>query len=282
MQKVIIFSFIALFFLGVAVPSKANSSGTGFLVNSEGYILTNNHVVFTSVRTKNKKRRVALCRHLNIKSQNINGPAKLIAWNKSIDLAILKLFKGSVKGNVTIASFEPERPRKGWQNLNSVLNESDTSSVNNLKSNASGINYVRFADTQIQPGANISLFGFPLGKYVSSQLMVNSGIVVATTGPRNNDNLIQIDAAANPGNSGSPVLNSSGNLVGILSGGIKSFKKGPKNIEGFNFAIKSTVAERFLHSKGIQVIKSPSTQVQSRTVQYQKALRSVVHIACSM
>ena len=54
MQKIIIFSFIALFFLGVAVSSKANSSGTGFLVNSEGYILTNNHVVFTSVRTKNK------------------------------------------------------------------------------------------------------------------------------------------------------------------------------------------------------------------------------------
>ena len=52
---------------------------------------------------------------------------------------------------------------------------------------------------------------------------------------------VQIDAAANPGNSGGPVVTDEGDLIGVLQSGFTGF-------EGLNFATKLTVVERLLGS----------------------------------
>ena len=261
------------------LPAKvfAASSGTGFLINPEGYIITNNHVVVTSVKLKDGKTARRLCRTLWVRSKSTRGPAEIIARDPTNDLALLKLSRGTIQRTASNPITTETPKSEGWQNLNTVLSEQEppTSTRTNV------VEYIRFSTNHSRPGENISLFGFPFGNYVSSQLKVNGGVVVATVGPRDNSNLMQIDAATNPGNSGGPVLNEAGQLVGVLVSGIKNIKKGPKNIEGFNFAIKSSVAEAFLSARGIVIEKSRATNLVSRAELYRRALHSVVFIACS-
>lgn len=61
------------------------------------------------------------------------------------------------------------------------------------------------------------------------------------------ENLIQTDAASNPGNSGGPLLNSDGEVIGVL-------KSGFNRLEGLSFAIPSNTAQKIadqiiLHGK---------------------------------
>ena len=104
-------------------------------------------------------------------------------------------------------------------------------------------------------GANklnkIYVAGFPLGKGLSDDLKISSGIVSALKGFEDNSNEIQIDAPINPGNSGGPIINESGELVAIAVSGLAK-----DQTEGINFGIKSTAAESFLTANNIKPKKS--------------------------
>jgi S1-C subfamily serine protease len=73
----------------------------------------------------------------------------------------------------------------------------------------------------LSPGDHVTAVGFPFGIGPS----VSSGVVSgmgrehrSPEGKRQLTNLIQFDAAANPGNSGGPLVNASGEVVGIVTG----------------------------------------------------------------
>jgi S1-C subfamily serine protease len=73
----------------------------------------------------------------------------------------------------------------------------------------------------LQPGDFVTAVGFPFGIGPSVSSGVVSGLkreYRSPEGQRLLTNLIQFDAAANPGNSGGPLLNASGEVVGIVSG----------------------------------------------------------------
>ena len=89
--------------------------------------------------------------------------------------------------------------------------------------------------------------GYPLGKGLSDDLKISSGIISSLKGFKDNSNEIQIDAAINPGNSGGPIINQSGELVAIAVAGLS------KDVtEGINFGIKSSAAETFLKSNKLK------------------------------
>jgi 2-alkenal reductase len=88
-----------------------------------------------------------------------------------------------------------------------------------VKINASDLTAAQIGDSSsLKVGQLVVAIGSPLGTYTNS---VTSGIVsakgrsITTDGNQNLDNLIQTDAAINPGNSGGPLLDASGNVVGI-------------------------------------------------------------------
>jgi S1-C subfamily serine protease len=73
----------------------------------------------------------------------------------------------------------------------------------------------------LQPGDTVTAVGFPfgMGPSVSSGVVSGLGREFRTPGGRRVlTNLIQFDAAANPGNSGGPLVNSTGEVVGIVTG----------------------------------------------------------------
>ena len=73
----------------------------------------------------------------------------------------------------------------------------------------------------LNPGDFVTVVGFPFGIGPSVSSGVVSGLrreFRSPEGKRLLTNLIQFDAAANPGNSGGPLLNASGEVVGIVTG----------------------------------------------------------------
>lgn len=101
-----------------------------------------------------------------------------------------------------------------------VIGADKRSDVALIKIAATGLPYVRFGDpSQVRPGQWAIAIGSPFGFENS----VTAGVVSATGRPLPDDNggsyvpFIQTDAAVNPGNSGGPLFNLDGQVIGINS-----------------------------------------------------------------
>ena len=112
-----------------------------------------------------------------------------------------------------------------------------------LKAEINPKSYLNFSKDGANKLNKIYVAGYPLGKGLSDDLKITSGIVSSLKGLDDNSNEIQIDAPINPGNSGGPIINENGNLVAIAVSGLAKDRT-----EGINFGIKSTAAELFLKS----------------------------------
>lgn len=111
----------------------------------------------------------------------------------------------------------------------------------------------------------IVVAGFPFGSSLSSSVKVTKGIVSSLSGLGNNFSQMQIDAAIQPGNSGGPILDKKGNVVGVAVASlddkkiIEEFGVIPQNT---NFGIKSSVIKNFLLSNNIE-LQNPSSEIIS-------------------
>lgn len=141
----------------------SESLGSGFIIDGNGYIITNNHVV-----DKAESISVTL-------SDNTKTEARVIGKDPKTDLALIKI--------------ETKRP----------------------------LNAVKFGDSdKIRVGDWVLAIGNPFGLGSS----VTAGIVSAKSrdiesGPY--DSFIQTDASINQGNSGGPMFNLQGEVIGISS-----------------------------------------------------------------
>jgi serine protease Do len=163
----------------VAVKPKleANFRATGFLIDVDGYIVTNAHVI------NNAK---------NLVVENRRGDqfyAKPIYVSNTADLAILKIRDTSFKKFTSL----PYSIRK----LSAEL------------------------------GEQIFTLGYP-----RDEVVYGEGYLSAKSGYSGDTLAYQISISANPGNSGGPVINNNGEVIGIIS-------SKETNADGVVFAIKS-------------------------------------------
>src|SRR5262249_21076556 len=94
-------------------------------------------------------------------------------------------------------------------------------------------------------GDEAFVVGNPLGLYSSMTAGVISGFDRSFQPPNNDrrlNGLIQIDAAVNPGNSGGPLLNREGQVVGIVAGLVNPAQQDA--FAGIGFAVPINVAAR--------------------------------------
>lgn len=110
-----------------------------------------------------------------------------------------------------------------------------------------------FRSTAVRLGEDILAIGFPLAGLLSDSIKVTTGNVNALAGMGNDARYIQISTPIQPGNSGGPIIDRDGFLVGITAATLsKEFadKLGITN-QNVNFAIRAKAAEFFLQSEGV-------------------------------
>lgn len=112
-------------------------------------------------------------------------------------------------------------------------------------------------------GEDVIVVGFPLGGRVSNRHTATTGIISSIVGFGDDSRSVQITAPVHGGNSGGPLLDEYGCVIGIVNAKINDAKiiaeygEIPQNI---NFAIKSSIAESFLSSCDIEYFTTRSCE----------------------
>ncbi len=119
-----------------------------------------------------------------------------------------------------------------------------------------------FADSPAPLNSDITTTGNPLAGLLGG-LNITRGTVAARKGLGGRGIDMQITAPLQPGNSGGPAVNSSGQVVGVVVSGLNASAIAdiigdiPQNV---NFAIRGTIAQLFLHQNGITPQKAEKSE----------------------
>jgi S1-C subfamily serine protease len=109
--------------------------------------------------------------------------------------------------------------------------------------------FARIRDRSIRSGDSVVAIGFPYHGLLTSDFSVTTGIVSSLSGILNDTRHLQISAAVQPGNSGGPLFDTSGQVVGVVVAKLdaRSVIKATGTIpENINFAIKTGALRDFL------------------------------------
>lgn len=109
--------------------------------------------------------------------------------------------------------------------------------------------FARIRDRSIRSGDSVIAIGFPFHGLLTSDFTVTTGIVSSLSGLRNDSRFLQISAAVQPGNSGGPLFDTTGQIVGVVTGKLDGLRiaAATGNIpENINFAIKTGALRDFL------------------------------------
>jgi 2-alkenal reductase len=170
----------------------AYGSGSGFVIDTQGHIVTNNHVVDDATSIE-----------VNFYDGTI-ARGEIVGLDPDSDLALLKV-------NIPADSLHP----------------------------------IKFADSdQVVVGQSTIAIGSPFGEEWTMTTGIISALNRTIQGLTNFSigSVIQTDAAINPGNSGGPLLNLSGEVIGVNSQIISRTQSN----SGIGFAIPSNLVQRVL------------------------------------
>ncbi|MDQ1081228.1 trypsin-like peptidase domain-containing protein [Pseudoroseomonas cervicalis] len=140
------------------------------------------------------------------------------------------------------------------------------------------------ASPELRRGEGVIAYGFPLAGLLSSDPKLTRGEVNGLNGLGNNPNHYQISAEVQPGNSGGPLLDLHGNVVGVVVSKLHAQNIArrtgdiPQNV---NFAVKGGDAQTFLRRSGITPRTEPSSGTEQSAADVGEAAnRGTVFIRC--
>ena len=123
-----------------------------------------------------------------------------------------------------------------------------------LKAPAASGQYVPLRARGPRLGENMAAAGYPLGQLLGPGLKITTGVVSGLSGPQGDRGLFQLSAPIQPGNSGGPVIDANGALIGVVAAKLDELKLAdatgvfPRNI---NFAVPVTILQSFLDENGV-------------------------------
>ena len=131
---------------------------------------------------------------------------------------------------------------------------------------------------------DIYVAGYPFGQKISTSVKVTRGIISSLTGIGNNFSNIQIDAALQPGNSGGPILDDKGNVVGVAVAKL-DIKKILEDFgvlpEDTNFGVKTSLVRSILESSNVTT-PSPNKKAISKTKLGRMISDGTYYLSCWM
>ncbi|GMM68654.1 hypothetical protein MTsDn1_19490 [Alteromonas sp. MTD1] len=204
-------------------PSKSLSTGTGFFISNDGYILTNSHVIAGSSK-------------ISIILDGKSLPARLIDNDSSNDIALLK-----VDQKVQGLSIELKNKTK--------------------------------------QGTEIAVLGYPNIGLQGNEQKATFGYINSNSGIQGDTRYFQIDSPIQPGNSGSPMMNNHGVVIGIASATLDqsaAFKVTGTLAQNVNYAVKIAYALPMLINHGVRYIEPDNTKKLKKTELVESVSESVV------
>ncbi len=174
-------------------------SGTGFVLTQDGYILTNRHVAIDE-----RTRRAPASHAVLFPGKERELPAKLIAYDPVVDLALLK------------AEGVPNLTPITWAK-SAALREGDT---------VVAAGYPLALSDRRLAGGDMT---FTFGRLSAHRVFEGA-------------EFLQHDSEVNPGNSGGPLVNRCGEVVGVNTQ-VAFVPGGQSRAPGINFAIAQSVAQ---------------------------------------
>jgi serine protease Do len=118
-----------------------------------------------------------------------------------------------------------------------------------------------FHALRLEPGNNYSLgenvytMGFPMVDVLGVSPRLNNGLINAKVGMNDDTNFVQISAPVQPGNSGGPLMNANGEVIGVVSSTLNPLsvllRTGGALPQNVNFAIKLATVRRFLAAANV-------------------------------
>ncbi len=136
----------------------------------------------------------------------------------------------------------------------------------------------------LRTGDSVVALGYPLSGVLATGANLTVGNVSALAGIGDDSRYLQISAPVQPGNSGGPLVDTSGHVVGIVSSKLDAVRVAraigdiPQNV---NFALKVDVARTFLDSKLISYKAEASTAHLSPADVGETARPFTVYITCN-
>lgn len=126
-------------------------------------------------------------------------------------------------------------------------------------------------------GEAIIVFGFPLAGTLSREGVLSVGIVAATAGFRDDRRFMQISAPVQPGNSGGPVLDNRGQVMGVVNSKLDAItalaRTGdiPQNV---NFAVATATLRQMLAAQAVALPPAARPSAPMSTVDIAAAARA--------
>jgi len=199
-------------------PAK-RTSGSGFFISKLGHVITNQHIV-------------SKCNEVTVGDNSKKQvTATVMETDRSNDLALLRI------SNMQMASVET---KSLIQKLGIKVVPLATDGL------------MRFEDVEL--GERVLVAGYPYGEVFSNTIKVTGGMVSAVRGMGDDTGQFQIDAAVQPGNSGGPIYDENGNIVGVVVSQLNKLKFAKERgsmPENVNFGIKASTVRQFLTSSGL-------------------------------
>ena len=282
------------------------TSGTGFFISEDGIVVTNCHVVDEAGDVI--RRKFILSAFRQVTESNIN--ALQAAWSvtfsdeqkellystfakvySSIQSILLENFQKNIYVvYATDTSGTQPTSKTAIARLVSKGQSMPGKDVAILKiENRQPLPALRLADSLLpRIGDGIFVFGYPdpvsRNEYLSAESILEpsltTGIVSGIRETRNKWYVVQMDADINHGNSGGPVCNEKGEVIGIATFGSIESNSGTL-AAGLNFSIPVNILLQFLDSAGIYPKQGRVSKLYNRTMddydkeEYRSALKKL-------
>ena len=126
-------------------------------------------------------------------------------------------------------------------------------------------------------GENVFTIGFPLNDIMGTNYKVTNGIISSNTGIENDVRFYQISVPLQPGNSGGPLFNKDGNIVGLTTAKLDPEAVGT-NVENVNYAVKAQYLIDILNL--MPSYKSPKPEFRAKGKELADQVKILKNFVC--
>ena len=260
--------------------------GTGFIVTPDGYMVTNAHVVDTNEDQLYMNFAMSSLENYAVESTNefisemrtlgyqmtqdeidaiLNAFYQLLSYN--IEISNLQTSYTAFLGNVTPGA---DVSTKGIAlDLRKIGAPTPGKDVAILKLDKTNLPTVTLGDdSATRTGDTVYAMGYPAAATFNEALNITqavqeptltSGIVSARKEMAGGWSILQIDAAIHGGNSGGPLFNTAGEVIGVNTFGMLDYNTGAP-LDGMNFSVPISIATQFLNEINVTPAESEFTK----------------------